>query len=276
MTLPLQYPTPGATAHAAPRRALGLGAIFSIVLLLGVLWCTRSTAATYAALDRRATINTVDAIPLVAQTALTLSLTWAAVLVLLSMRTLQQHLGAQRTGECLSLPAGVVGRVATILLAATVITSTTVAAAPGTFAASQTRVELHDPAPHPSFSTSQNDNASARDQSCPPPAPVPGWTAVAPARATAIGTASAPLVTGCARSQDAVSEMVVRRGDSLWTMVARHLHTDDPAVIATQWPRWYAANRTAVGPDPDLIHTGQVLRIPPMDHTSSARQGGVR
>lgn len=272
MALPLQYPTPRATAHAAPRRALGLGAIFSILLLVGVLWCTRFTAATYAALDRRATINTVDAIPLVAQTALTLSLTWAALLVLLSMRTLRAHLAAQRTGECFFPPTGVVGRVATILLAATVITSTTVAATPRTFAASHTRVEQSDPAPHPSFGTLQNQGAATPDQSCPRPAPIPGWTAPAPARATAIGTASAPLVTGCAGSQDAVSEMVVRRGDSLWTMVARHLHTDDPAVIATQWPRWYAANRSVVGPDPDLIHTGQVLRIPPMDHISSVRQ----
>jgi nucleoid-associated protein YgaU len=56
---------------------------------------------------------------------------------------------------------------------------------------------------------------------------------------------------------------VVRPGDSLWALVAAELGPDatDP-VVAARWPQWYAANRGVIGPDPDLILPGQVLRIP--------------
>jgi len=57
---------------------------------------------------------------------------------------------------------------------------------------------------------------------------------------------------------------VVRRGDSLWSIAARHLPagaTDHE--IAAAWPRWYAANRTVIGPDPDLLRPGQRL-VPPV------------
>ncbi|WP_307875275.1 LysM peptidoglycan-binding domain-containing protein [Frankia nepalensis] len=59
-------------------------------------------------------------------------------------------------------------------------------------------------------------------------------------------------------------EVVVLRGDSLWTIAARHLGpaaTD--AQVASEWRRWWAANRDVIGPDPNLIHPGQRLRPPP-------------
>jgi nucleoid-associated protein YgaU len=34
------------------------------------------------------------------------------------------------------------------------------------------------------------------------------------------------------------------------------------ADIAGSWPRWHAANRSTIGPDPDLILPGQLLRPP--------------
>lgn len=60
-----------------------------------------------------------------------------------------------------------------------------------------------------------------------------------------------------------VGSVVVRSGDSLWSITARHLGpraTD--AQVAAAWPRWYAANRTVIGPDPGLIRPGQRL-VPP-------------
>ena len=55
----------------------------------------------------------------------------------------------------------------------------------------------------------------------------------------------------------------VRAGDSLWAIAARRL---GPAAtreqIAREWPRWYAANRSQIGADPDLIQPGDVLRAP--------------
>jgi nucleoid-associated protein YgaU len=57
--------------------------------------------------------------------------------------------------------------------------------------------------------------------------------------------------------------LVVRPGDSLWALVARQLGADASARdIAHEWPRWYAANRSTIGADPDLIHPGQLLRAP--------------
>jgi len=56
----------------------------------------------------------------------------------------------------------------------------------------------------------------------------------------------------------------VRAGDSLWAIAARRLPPDAPdAVVAASWPRWFRHNRRLIGPDPDLIHPGTRLRVPP-------------
>ena len=58
--------------------------------------------------------------------------------------------------------------------------------------------------------------------------------------------------------------VVVRKGDSLWSIAARELGRSATAeAIAARWPDWYATNRQVIGTDPDLILPGQVLRIPP-------------
>jgi nucleoid-associated protein YgaU len=49
--------------------------------------------------------------------------------------------------------------------------------------------------------------------------------------------------------------VVVRRGDTLWDLCARHL--GDPYA----WPRIHALNRDRVA-NPDLIFPGQEIRIP--------------
>ncbi|NEA30960.1 LysM peptidoglycan-binding domain-containing protein [Streptomyces sp. SID13031] len=63
------------------------------------------------------------------------------------------------------------------------------------------------------------------------------------------------------------ASQVVKRGDSLWSIAAAELgpHATDEA-IAARWPQWYSANRQLIGPDPDLIHPGQVLKPPALSH----------
>jgi hypothetical protein len=57
--------------------------------------------------------------------------------------------------------------------------------------------------------------------------------------------------------------VVVRPGDTLWDIARRHLPgTASSAEIAAAWPRWYAANRAAIGPDPALLRPGTRLRSP--------------
>lgn len=60
------------------------------------------------------------------------------------------------------------------------------------------------------------------------------------------------------------AEVVVRRGDTLWSISARRLGPGtSPAHIAAAWPRLYAANRGVIGTDPNLIRPGQRLTVPP-------------
>jgi len=58
-------------------------------------------------------------------------------------------------------------------------------------------------------------------------------------------------------------EIVVHRGDNLWSIAARHLGpTATTTEISAEWHRWFAANRHVIGDDANLITPGQVLRPP--------------
>jgi nucleoid-associated protein YgaU len=97
-------------------------------------------------------------------------------------------------------------------------------------------------------------------------APV-GWSPdrpAAPRRRTAGSEAAVRLVATTPHAEHRLQdEVVVRRGDSLWDIAARHLRDgSDAAEIAAEWPRWYAANRGVIGADPDLLRPGQRLAPP--------------
>jgi hypothetical protein len=63
-------------------------------------------------------------------------------------------------------------------------------------------------------------------------------------------------------SHPAPPEVVVRRGDTLWSLAAHDLGARATTQqISTRWHRIYAVNRAVIGPDPDLIRPGQVLRL---------------
>lgn len=60
---------------------------------------------------------------------------------------------------------------------------------------------------------------------------------------------------------------VVVRGDCLWRIAERRLaadagHAPSPAEVATAVQAWWAANAAVIGPDPDRLLPGQVLRPP--------------
>lgn len=85
-------------------------------------------------------------------------------------------------------------------------------------------------------------------------------TTAAGATTSTVGTTGAPVGPTAAAQGGTV---VVRPGDTLWSLTARHLGADaTDAAISAEWPRWYAANAAAIGPDPDLLHPGQVLVVP--------------
>ncbi|MDQ1704671.1 MAG: resuscitation-promoting factor RpfA [Frankiaceae bacterium] len=89
-------------------------------------------------------------------------------------------------------------------------------------------------------------------------------------RTTRPPAARRPLVAPLPRPAGPVTarDVVVRVGDSLWTIAARGLRPPATAArVAAEWPRWWAANRGVIGTDPDLIHPGQRL-VAPTDQRS--------
>jgi resuscitation-promoting factor RpfA len=90
------------------------------------------------------------------------------------------------------------------------------------------------------------------------------WVPTAPPKPAPVTPPASPLLTGNPRPTATIEEaIVVRRGDSLWHIAARHLGSSvSAAEIATEWPRWWNANRDVIGDNPDLILPGQVLRPP--------------
>lgn len=98
------------------------------------------------------------------------------------------------------------------------------------------------------------------------------WPAVTPpASATASGparlAAPAPNAPPPTAPPAAAAAVVVEPGDTLWGLAERSLRADGrtpaAAAIAATWPSWWAANREAIGDDPDLLHPGTTLLAPP-------------
>ncbi|MGZ4500130.1 MAG: LysM peptidoglycan-binding domain-containing protein [Nocardioidaceae bacterium] len=54
----------------------------------------------------------------------------------------------------------------------------------------------------------------------------------------------------------------VRPGDSLWTIAARLLPDATDAAVGAAWRAIARANADRIGPDPDLIYPGTLLRLP--------------
>lgn len=99
----------------------------------------------------------------------------------------------------------------------------------------------------------------------PPPAQrLGGGTAPAldagPVATVETAAAAQPPVTG---DPEPGSRYTVATGDSLWSIARRALGArPEVGAVAAYWPLVYEANRAVVGPDPDLIHPGQVLDMP--------------
>lgn len=105
--------------------------------------------------------------------------------------------------------------------------------------------------------------ASAEGPAAPPPGPVADWPeAPAPTPAPRV-PAAVPDWPAPVRD-----EHVVLRGECLWDIAAADLArrtggspADDE--VATAVDAWWHANAAVIGPDPDLLLPGQVLRPPP-------------
>lgn len=110
--------------------------------------------------------------------------------------------------------------------------------------------------------------APAAAVSLPRAAPVPDWpvTPAQPVDPAVPDPAPPPTAPGPVPEWPAAGHVVVR-GDSLWGIAAADLRArtgSDPAAgdVARAVAAWWSANAEVIGPDPDLLFPGQVLRAP--------------
>jgi hypothetical protein len=97
------------------------------------------------------------------------------------------------------------------------------------------------------------------------------WPAApaAPDRPATARAATRSPATHAAGERERRQHVVVRPGDTLWSIAAARLPADaSNADVAAAWPRWYAANRAEIGPDPNLLLPGERLRPPQPSHVS--------
>ncbi len=84
--------------------------------------------------------------------------------------------------------------------------------------------------------------------------PLPTASTTAPVHATP--SPVTPHRAAQSRPEPVLRHYTVRAGDSLWKISARAYGT------GYGWDRIYTANRTTVGPNPDVIQAGQQLTVP--------------
>jgi nucleoid-associated protein YgaU len=101
----------------------------------------------------------------------------------------------------------------------------------------------------------------------PPPSPARAAerpSAVAPAPAV-----PAPVPAPAVTVPPGAPTYTVAPGDCLWSIAARRLGaTATRHAVDRAWRAIYTANRGAIGADPNLIHPGLVLMLPPLDPTA--------
>ena len=116
------------------------------------------------------------------------------------------------------------------------------------------------PAPFPSLETPGPRYGSAVSTTSAAGPAGPGGT-VAPGASSGRGA----VASGSVLPRDRRHRLdTIRPGDTLWGIAAAHLPAGSrsPAQVARYWQQIYAANRTAIGGDPDMIHPGTRLMIP--------------
>jgi nucleoid-associated protein YgaU len=245
----------------------GVGVVAVAAVLAPWLWQVTADAGRAAA--RGAPVRADEALAAVVASAALVGVTWLALGVLLELLSrVPGALGraAARVADVVTprlLRRGAAALVG-VGLAAGVLPGASVAAPVAMVQAAPAPLPDpgFDPLPDPGWEPEPTSpTVVGRDGGSPTPGP--GWV---PSPPTVRVHPDVRVLSPAPRpgpAHDAPTEVVVRRGDSLWSIVARHLGPDvSDGEIARAWPAWFEANHAVVGDDPDLLRPGQVLRAP--------------
>ncbi|MFW5470929.1 LysM peptidoglycan-binding domain-containing protein [Knoellia sp. CPCC 206435] len=180
-------------------------------------------------------------------------------------RRITPALARRTAGLVLGVGVGVVGAPTQAVAVGAAATAATAAAQPG-----------GERAPDPGFRAAPSPAAPAATGPTlvpvvePAPPAAPGFTPTPP---RVRPQADPTLLAGHLAAPRDEDEVVVHRGDSLWSIAARRLGPGaSDAEVDHAWRRWFALNRDVVGPDPHLLLPGQVLRVPGPDHPSTVER----
>ncbi|MFN2560961.1 MAG: LysM peptidoglycan-binding domain-containing protein [Jatrophihabitans sp.] len=127
--------------------------------------------------------------------------------------------------------------------------------------------------PAPAWPVSPADGVSGEPSRPPAPpttsVPAPVWPSSAgPTPTTPLTSTDQPAPTPGPQVPASTSTAQARRvrvepGDCLWLIASRRLGPGASAAqVSAEWPRWYAANESVIGADPDVIRPGEVLHPP--------------
>lgn len=111
------------------------------------------------------------------------------------------------------------------------------------------------PEPEPTVPPNDTGASSAN------PTPLPDLNPTPSPRAPGTGAALEVEVQSVAAASQ---HYTVRPGDTLWS-ISQHFGASSAAEAAAAWPLLWEANRSIIGPDPDVIHPGMVLTVPAFD-----------
>lgn len=128
------------------------------------------------------------------------------------------------------------------------------------------------PPPSPAAARTAAPGSATPAASTPAPIPAPTGAPAPPPKAPAPPGPAAPVRQPAAPvppgppGPGARSVLYgVRDGDTMWSITDWALAgRSTPARIAASWRQIWDANRKTIGPDPNLIHPGQRLRVPPL------------
>jgi nucleoid-associated protein YgaU len=248
------------------RVVLALGSLLLGYLLAvaALLWGTRGTLA---AVGAPGAAEPGAVVALAAALSAWVVLTWLAVVTSAALATAAvAGVGSRAHAVALALAPGTARRIVSAALGLAIVGAPVAAALPADAGVAGV-LAVADWSDH---ARRQIDLATAPVPDRPATSVPAGWTPDRPVpthRRSAREEAAARLVTGPSRAERRVAdEVVVRRGDSLWDIAARHLGPAASAAdVAVEWPRWHQANRDVIGADPDLLIPGQRL-VPPAGH----------